>query len=51
MNKAYNSFDAEILKHNKVPVYKLSNKLKYHEYDSSGNETFYKKFINNEGFY
>lgn len=51
MNKAYNSFDADILKHNQVPVYKLSNKLKYHEYDSSGNETFYKKFINNENFY
>lgn len=51
MNKPYNKSDAEELKNNQVPVYKLSNKLKYNELDASGRETFFKKFINNEDFY
>lgn len=51
MSKAYNELDAKELENNQVPVYKLSNKLKYREVDDSGRDTFFKKFINGEGFY
>ncbi|WP_049814406.1 capsular polysaccharide synthesis protein [Raoultella ornithinolytica] len=51
MSKAYNVLDAKELENNQVPVYKLSNKLKYIEVDGSGKDTFFKKFINGEEFY
>ncbi|EPJ9743955.1 capsular polysaccharide synthesis protein [Klebsiella oxytoca] len=51
MSKAYNELDSQQLRDNTVPVYKLSNKLKYKLVDDKGNVTFYSKFMNGEPLY
>ncbi|EMX9854754.1 capsular polysaccharide synthesis protein [Klebsiella michiganensis] len=51
MSKGYNEVDSLKLKDNQVPVYKLSNKLKYKLLDEKGNVTFFSKIMNSECLY